>query len=63
MSNKITQAGFEIESQELVMKPNILQSINDKGTAQKVLDFAGKLEELDDIQKVFANFDIPEGLL
>ncbi|MDD5147226.1 MAG: YebC/PmpR family DNA-binding transcriptional regulator [Candidatus Daviesbacteria bacterium] len=58
MSNKITQAGYGVESQELVFKPNALVSINDPETAKKVLDFTGKLEELDDVQKVYANFEI-----
>lgn len=56
VGNKITQAGFKVESQELVMKPNILQPINDKETAQKVIEFTEKLEEMDDIQKVYDNF-------
>lgn len=63
MGNKITQRGYGVESQELVFKPNTLISINDSELAKKVLDFAGKLEELDDVQKVYANFDIPEELI
>lgn len=63
MGNKITQAGFEVGSQDLVMKPTTIQSITDQALARKVIDFAGKLEEQDDIQKVYANFDIPEGLI
>lgn len=63
MSNKITQAGYRVESQELVFKPTTLMHISDAETAKKILDFADKLEELDDVQKVYANFDIPEELL
>ncbi len=63
MGNKITQAGFGVESQELVYKPNILVPINDPEIAKKVLEFSEKLEELDDVQKVYANFDIPEELV
>ncbi|MBI2020247.1 YebC/PmpR family DNA-binding transcriptional regulator [Candidatus Daviesbacteria bacterium] len=63
MSTKITQAGFGVESSEVVLKPNSLVQINDKETAQKVLEFAEKLEELDDVQKVYSNFDIPQELL
>ncbi|OGE19355.1 hypothetical protein A3J19_04250 [Candidatus Daviesbacteria bacterium RIFCSPLOWO2_02_FULL_41_8] len=58
MGNKITQAGFGVESQGLVFKPNILVPIKDDETAKKVLDFTEKLEELDDVQKVFANFEL-----
>ncbi|MDD5416039.1 MAG: YebC/PmpR family DNA-binding transcriptional regulator [Candidatus Daviesbacteria bacterium] len=60
MGNKITQAGYTVESQELVFKPNTLVSINDPETAKKVLDFIGKLEDLDDVQKVYANFEIEQ---
>ena len=63
MGNKITQAGFGVEAQELVYKPNISVPINDRETAKKVLDFAEKLEELDDVHKVYANFDIDEKLI
>ncbi len=63
MGNKITQAGFGVESQELMFKPNILVSINDSESAKKVLEFARRLEDLDDVQKVYANFDIDEKLI
>ncbi|MBI2330507.1 YebC/PmpR family DNA-binding transcriptional regulator [Candidatus Daviesbacteria bacterium] len=63
MGNKITQAGYGVESQELVYKPNVLVSVNDAEATKKVLDFTEKLEELDDVQKVYANFDIDEKLI
>ncbi|MDO8618725.1 MAG: YebC/PmpR family DNA-binding transcriptional regulator [Candidatus Daviesbacteria bacterium] len=63
MGTKITQAGFTIESQNLIMKPQVLQEITDPEVAKKVLDFTDRLEEHDDIQKVFANFDIADNLL
>ena len=63
VGNKITQAGYGVESQELVYKPNTLVEITDPESAKKVLDFASRLEELDDVQKVFANFNIREELM
>ena len=63
MSTKITQSGYGVESSEIVFKPNITVEIKDKETADRVIDFTEKLEEQDDIHKVFANFDIPENLL
>ncbi len=63
MSTKITQVGYEVEKAEIVLKPNTLVEIKDKETAQKVLDFAQKLEEMDDVQKVYSNFDVSENLL
>ncbi len=63
VSTKITQAGYPVQSQNLVMKPKVLQQITDAQIAKKVLEFTGKLEEHNDIQKVWANFDIPDNLL
>lgn len=54
---------FTIEFSEIIMKPTIFIEITEKEKAEKVLNFAEKLEEHDDIQKVYANFDIPEALL
>lgn len=63
VSNKITQVGYEIEEAQTTLKPNTLIEIINKEKAEKVLDFTEKLEELDDIQKVYANFDIPDELM
>lgn len=63
MGTKLTQAGYGVEQAEVVYKPNTLVEIKDADAAKKVLEFAQKLEELDDIQKVYANFDIPDNLL
>ncbi len=62
VGTEITQAGYGVESQELVFKPTILQEIKDKESAEKVLEFTQKIEDLDDVQKVYANFDLPEDL-
>lgn len=59
----IAQAGYEIESSNIIYKPNILTEITETEAAQKVLDFAEKLEDNDDVQKVYSNIDIPEGIL
>lgn len=56
VSNKITQAGYRVENQELVMKPKVTVEISDKEIAQKVIEFTERLEELDDIQKIYDNF-------
>jgi YebC/PmpR family DNA-binding regulatory protein len=60
VGNKIIQLGYEIESQELIMKPTITQQLSSQEVVDKVLAFAEKLEEHDDIQKVFANFEVLE---
>ena len=63
MGNKITQAGYRVESKELILKPNILVEIKDLELAKKVLEFAHKIEDMDDVQKVFANFNIEESII
>lgn len=63
VSNKITQAGYRVEFQELTFKPNTTIAISDAETAKKVLDFIEKLERSDDVQKVFANFDISDEVM
>jgi YebC/PmpR family DNA-binding regulatory protein len=63
MSTKVTQAGFEIEESEIVYKPNIISEIKESDLAEKVMNFTEKLEEMDDIQKVWTNFEIDEAIL
>ena len=56
-------AGFEAESAELSMEPTTTVEITDPKVAKQVLDFVERLEDLDDVQDVFANFDIPGELM
>ena len=63
LSNNITQKGYRVEGQEVVLKPTITVEITDQDTVKKALDFIEKLEELDDIQKVYSNIEIPGELI
>lgn len=56
-------AGLIVKSAELTRKPKMTTEITDKETAEKALAFLDKIENMDDIQKVYANFDIPDSLL
>ena len=56
-------AGIAYESAELTMLPKTTVAIEDEGTAKKLLRLMDALEENDDVQAVYANFDIPEGIL
>lgn len=62
MSTKLTQSGFKVESADIVFEPTILKEITDKSLAEKVIEFSEKLEEHDDIHKVYSNMDISEEL-
>ena len=59
----IEAAGFTIESSELTMLPKTTVEVADEGDAKKVLRLMDQLEDNDDVQDVFANFDIPEQVL
>jgi len=56
-------AGIAVESAELTMLPKTTVAIEEEGTAKKLLRLMDALEENDDVQAVYANFDIPEGIL
>ncbi|HEY6609106.1 MAG TPA: YebC/PmpR family DNA-binding transcriptional regulator [Candidatus Limnocylindria bacterium] len=59
----LSEAGYEAESAELSMEPTTTVDISDEGTAKSVLQFMERLEDLDDVQNVYANFDIPAALM
>ena len=59
----VAGAGFEIESAELTMLPKTTVALEDENEAKKILRLIDQLEENDDVQEVFANFDIPERVL
>ncbi len=55
--------GISVIDFELTRKPITTVRLEEKELAWKVLDFIDKLENLDDIQKVYSNFDIPDTVL
>jgi transcriptional/translational regulatory protein YebC/TACO1 len=59
----IEEAGFTVDSAELSMVPKTTVEVADESSAKKVLRLIDQLEENDDIQDVYANFDIPEQVL
>lgn len=55
--------GFSVKSFELIKRPVNTVVVSDPVAAQKVLNFLDVLEEHDDVQKVFANIDIPQEVM
>ena len=53
----------EIESGELSMVPKNSVKIGDEETARKILTLVEELEDNDDVQNVYSNFDIPDEIL
>ncbi|MBI4153610.1 YebC/PmpR family DNA-binding transcriptional regulator [Candidatus Woesebacteria bacterium] len=60
---KLEEAGFVVISAELFMKPKSLETISDPGQAKRALSFLDSLEEQEDVQKVYANLDVPDAVV
>src|SRR5439155_26210212 len=59
----VEAAGFGTESSELTMIPKNTVPGEDESTAKKIRRLMDALEENDDVQEVYSNFDIPERVL
>jgi YebC/PmpR family DNA-binding regulatory protein len=59
----LESAGIAYESAGPTMLPKTTVEIADESTAKKLLRLIDALEESDDVQDVYANFDIPERVL
>ncbi|CAB4699766.1 MAG: YebC/PmpR family DNA-binding transcriptional regulator [Actinobacteria bacterium] len=59
----ITDAGFSFESAELSMVPKMTVAVEEESAARRVMRLIDALEDNDDVQEVYANFDIPDELL
>ena len=55
--------GFPIEVAEIQMHPKTTVRVEEEKPAQQLLKLMEMLEDNDDVQNVFANFDIPDSLL
>jgi YebC/PmpR family DNA-binding regulatory protein len=59
----LEEAGFSIDSAESTMVPKTSVEIEDEAMARKVVRLMDELEDNDDVQAVYSNFDIPERVL
>ena len=59
MRDALTGAEMPIESSGVTMVPSSTVSVSGKDAA-KVLNLVESLDDHDDVQKVHANFDIPD---
>ncbi len=53
----------KVESGELSMTPKNIVKVEDPETARKILALVEDLEDNDDVQNVYSNFDIPDEIL
>lgn len=54
---------YPVTMAELGYVPQHTVMIEDRATAQKVVNLMNALEDLDDVTNTYSNFDIPEGVL
>ena len=59
----LERQGLKITNTQISQKPKNLIKIEDSTKAEKVLDLMDKLDGISDVQKVYANFDIPEDVI
>lgn len=57
------KAKVEPESSEIAMIPQNYIAIEDVKTAEQILKFMDTIDDQDDVQKVYSNFDIPDELM
>jgi YebC/PmpR family DNA-binding regulatory protein len=62
VKDALAGAGFEPQHAEITMEPSTTVALEGKD-AEGMLKLADALEDLDDIQSVYANFDIPDEVL
>jgi len=59
----IEDAGIDVDSAELTMVPKTTVNLDEENAAKKTLRLIDALEESDDVQEVYSNFDIPEQVM
>jgi YebC/PmpR family DNA-binding regulatory protein len=59
----LEEAGFTVESVELAMVPKTTVAVADESVARRIVKLVEGLEDTEDVQDVYANFDIPEEVL
>jgi YebC/PmpR family DNA-binding regulatory protein len=63
ISKALQSAGIAVEESGIIQSPENIIEIKETSVARQVLTLIEKLEELDDVQAVYANFDIPQNII
>jgi len=63
MKKALEEAGIKIISAKVTMVPKTTVPVEDEATANSLLKLMEALEDHDDVQQVYANFDIPEKIM
>ncbi|MPZ88017.1 MAG: YebC/PmpR family DNA-binding transcriptional regulator [Nitriliruptorales bacterium] len=59
----LEDSGLPVVSSETTMLPSVTVPIAEEGVAKQVLRLLDALEDCDDVQNVYSNFDIPDRIL
>ncbi|OGM24666.1 hypothetical protein A2627_02610 [Candidatus Woesebacteria bacterium RIFCSPHIGHO2_01_FULL_39_28] len=59
----VEEKGFEVTSSELIQKPKNFVTVSSSEEAKKTISFLDNFNDHDDVQKVFANLDVPKDLI
>lgn len=63
VKEELTKAGFKLSSAEVSMVPQNYIRVEEERTARQILNLMNALEDHDDVQNVYANFDIPDEII
>lgn len=63
VSAGLKEKGFKIESENLEMNPENSIEVEAENKAKKILNLVDALEELEDVEEVFSNFDIADEIM
>ncbi len=58
--DELTNAGIDIAESDVTMIPDMVTEVTDLAQAKSIMKFVEALEELDDVQDVYTNFDISD---
>jgi transcriptional/translational regulatory protein YebC/TACO1 len=60
VSDAVTQAGIAMAESSVTLIPDMVTEVADLEQAQSIMKFVEALEELDDVQDVYTNFDVSD---
>lgn len=63
VKDNLSEQGLKFVVEEIIMLPQNTVQIEDKDKAEQIMRLINMLEEQDDIQDVYANYDIPDELM
>jgi len=63
IKEELNGLGLEVLTAQIYMRPKTTVVVKEKKEAQRILRLMESLEEQEEVQRVFANFDIEEGLV